>query len=266
MADDLTMDVLHVQQASMQFSDTPSQVERDLNKIYGRNAHVIGFTEASDFHPVLSDLAKDHHYRLIQPRRGRGGFISTPIAVRRDLVTKAYGWHFTTPGKPGKPSEGGHGPRGTTWVTLDFYGSKVTVHEAHLLTGWYKGGQLNDRGRAILRQWRATLNEARRDSQGYDIAVVMGDVNYDPDDPTPDTPSHLLKKYGFTSVFEEIGRPDWPTHGHRTIDQIYIADRDRRVGVKEVKVWSDSVQHTFTDHSQVSAWLEITRRRDRRAK
>jgi endonuclease/exonuclease/phosphatase family metal-dependent hydrolase len=251
---------LHVMQASLQFSDPRAAVVRDLDTIYSRGADVIGHTEAGHFHELLKAACKRHGYRLVQPKYRRQ-YIGTCFAVRDEhiLLDSSYLHIIDAVRRPARL--GGHGPHGITTVELDVAGERVHLSECHVLTGWGQSGRAPEREGQILKQWRVTTATAAQLGKGFDLSVLLGDVNYDPDDQSPNTPSRILRKQGWTSVFDEAGTPDLPTHeGGRTIDQIYTLDRDPRVSVHRVKVWRD---RTAIDHQQVSAWLHINpRKRD----
>jgi len=254
----MATDVLHVQHASMQFSDPMPGPKRDFGVIFARDADVVGFTECSQFHDLLVDHCERNGYTLVQPRRPDGDYVSTAVAVKAEQRVYDSGWVFVVPGLSRKPSEGGHNERGVTWVDFGFHRTRITVAEVHMLTGW--SGRDNARNDQILDQWRVSTRLAARAARGARVGILMGDVNYDPDGPTPDTPSAILKEAGLVSVFDLAGT-DQGTLGRRQIDQVYLARKDRRVKVDKVKVWTDKVEFTHTDHAQVSAWLSIRRRR-----
>lgn len=253
MADPLR---LHIMQASLKFDLRPAILRAALDEVYDRGADVIGHTELTD-HRLVEDTATRHGYRLVHPWRGSGSRSTTGIAVRRRRGHKitATAYVNTTPAQPGLPRHGGHQPRGLAIVELETAGSTISVAEMHTITGYGKGNPTRDA--EVLTQWRQSTRVAARLGRGTDLAVLMGDVNYDPDDPTPNTPSRILKAAGWTSALDEAGKPDLPTHGRRTIDQLYTLDADRRVDVERVRRWTAG----RLDHAQVSAWLTIQPKR-----
>jgi len=252
------MTVVHLMQASLKFDLDRDQQERTLEDVYDRGADVIGHSEAVD-HKLLADLAGDYGYRLVHPWRGHGRRASTALAIRRDegrIRLIGSGYVNTTEGQTGPARLGGHGPRGLTMAELEVEGNVLHVSELHVVTGWGQPGRAPGRSEKVLDQWQDSTRLAARLGRGSDLSVLMGDVNYDPDDRSPNTPSEVLKAAGWTSALEEAGRPDLPTHHRRTIDQLYTLDRDKRVSVAKVKAWPPSAY----DHRQVSVWLDLAPR------
>lgn len=251
----MTTDQLHVMQASLAFNATRVQLHVALGELLHREPHVIGFTEASGFRDQLRERLTPAGYRVVQPLNpATGKAVTTALAVHRSIPVVESAWHLVVPGLSELPRDGGHEARGLTWALVDFHGSMLSVTETHMLTGW---GTTPDRNRQVLRQWEAALQHAARMGKGAALSVLLGDVNYDVDDASPNTPSMLLRRYGFTSCLSLVGKPDAPTHGERTIDQVYVHDRDARVDVARAKVWQTRLKGI--DHHQVSAWLNVKR-------
>ena len=252
-------ELLHVMQASLAFTARRVQLRQAVKALLDRDAAVIGFTEASAFRDELRELLAPAGYRLVQPNNpATGRAVTTALAVRRqDAPVAESGWQLVVPGRSELPRDGGHEARGMTWAELDWHGELVSVTEVHMLTGW--GGADLQRQRDILEQWRAALSHARRMARGARLSLLMGDVNYDVDDASPNTPTQLLRSYGFTSALALAGKPDAPTHGRRTIDQVYVYNGDVRVTVQRAKVWHEPLPGI--DHAQVSAWLDVRPRR-----
>lgn len=252
-------ELLHVMQASLAFTLSRTQLRNALHSILERDPHVIGFTEASAFRDELQTILGPAGYRIVQPNNpATGRPVSTALAVLRSVApVMDSGWTLVVPGRAELPRDGGHEARGLTWAELDWGGELVTATEMHMLTGW--GNADLERQRQILDQWRASLAHASRCARGFRLSVLMGDVNWDVHDQSPNTPRALLASYGFTSALEQVGKGDAPTHGHRTIDQVYTYNGDVRVSVARAKVWPMLLPGF--DHRQVSAWLDVQPRK-----
>lgn len=255
------MPTVHVMQASLKFNADARAKRRALGQVYSRDADVIGHTEAAGDHRLLKAVADDNGYTLVHPWRDEGHRASTCLAVREGGAIRLVDGYYvgTTPGQPGLARLGGHEPRGLAIAELEVAGSTLFVAEFHAVTGWGQPGRAPGRSAKVLAQWETSTKIAARLGRGADLSVLIGDVNYDPDDRSPNTPSEVLERHGWTSALEEVGKPDLPTHGSRTIDQLYTLDKDRRVVVKRVRRWTAPP----FDHAQVSVWLEVTPRRAR---
>lgn len=244
------MSTLHLQHASLRFNVERRDLRPALKEIFNRRAHVVTFTEASEFHRHLERIGYEAGYELFQPFSPiTGRMISTPVAFRIELLNADY--IPLVPPLALPASAGGHGDRGLTSAQFEFEGDIFNVNLMHVLTGW--GGADAKRKKQILHMWETSLKVAKGLAWGLPVSTLVGDVNYDPDDPSANTPSELLQQYGFTSVFDEA-KNTRGTHGGRQIDQIYTFNRDRRVSVNRVVVhkWLEGL-----DHKQVSAFLEI---------
>lgn len=251
-------ELLHVMQASLAFTAKRTQLRQAVKAMVERDPTVLGFTEASAFRDELRELLAPAGYRLVQPNNPASGrAVTTALAVRRDAPVVESGWQLVVPGLSELPRDGGHEARGMTWAELDWHGELVSATEVHMLTGW--GSASLDRQRQILDQWRAALSHARRLARGARLSVLLGDTNYDVHDASPNTPTQLLRSYGFTSALALAGKANVPTHGNRTIDQVYVYNGDVRVTVERAKVWSEPLPGM--DHAQVSAWLDVRPRR-----
>lgn len=256
----MTATRLHVMHASLKFNLERHQKRRALETIYDRGADVIGHTEAAGDGRLIRAVAEAYGYDVVQPWRDKGRRSSTAVLVRNDRpdLELVDGYYVaTTPGQPGLARLGGHEPRGLAIAELAVAGSTMFVAEFHTVTGWGQPGRAPGRDETILEQWETSTKVAARLGRGSDLSLLMGDVNYDPDDRSPEDPSRILARHGWTSALEEAGKPDLPTHGRRTIDQLYTLDSDRRVSVAKVRRWTAPP----LDHAQVSVWLDVTARR-----
>lgn len=252
---------VHLQQASLRFDVRPRALAPAVSEILGRGAAIVHFTEAGGHADVLARTCKERGYQIAQPTHpdDPGRFVASALAVRNGVKLVDVTFTPVVPAQPGRARDGGHDVRGVLTVNVVVDGVELHVSGVHIITGWAREDDenLTPRGQQILEQWETTTALAAELGAGRDLSILMGDVNYDPDDASPDLPSDLLAEHGWTSVLDEVGRPDHPTHGRRTIDQIYTLDADRRVSVARVKVWPPEGPTEVLDHRQVSAVVEI---------
>lgn len=238
------MTTLHLQQASLQFSDTKQQRRVAVKAALARNAHVVGFTEAAE--KSTRDIIREECVRagyIWVPGAGDGGF-----AVRKDVKRLNVGAVMVNPKDPRPPSKGGHAARFVNWVKCMFEGEVFVVHEGHWLTGLHKGGKRLIGHQAMTRAMGHIVSEH---GEGLRLSFWMGDTNVDDADNTPGY-DNILKEHGLTSIWDELDV--YPsTHRDNTIDVIGTFDADKRVTLDRYKVWPPGPG----DHRHVSAWFDI---------
>lgn len=247
--------LLHIQSASQQFSDTEKQQAHDLEIILQRQAHFVGTSEVGtpEFRQLIREYAQRYGYTVMFPECVNGHKTNSPILVRNDLHIVQKYYIEVIPPYRAPAAKGGHSCRGINVVQTEWRNIHVSLVWAH----WLSKQDVPERAHQNMKLTRAVCAEVKHLGQGTNIVFWGGDINWDEDDPTPDTPGAVLKQSGLISIFEELNKPDLPTHGTRTIDLIGSYAPDNRVSAHKVKVWNDREEFTNIDHNQVSGWYAI---------
>lgn len=246
---------LHVQQLSLQFTDTQHQFVEDVMAALRRGADLIGVTETSSpvRKRVLRKMALDAGYRPHVPMTG-----STAVLVGPSLRVVSQHQHFVNPAVNKPPREGGHAARYITAVQVEWENEQVWFGEAHWVTGF--GGHPR-RTREHELMTRRMVDEVRRHGAGTKLAFFAGDTNFDDgaERRIAGCPPLLFDQAGVSTIWEELDRfPD--THGRKTLDVIGSYDRDRRVSAVDVRMWPRG----HSDHRAVSAFYEVKPRKTRK--
>lgn len=253
-------DLLHVQQASLEFNDSDAMFRADLKTILERGAHAVGVTEVANrnrFEP-LREIAKQHGYRLVHPflPNGKRAGEALLLNVEKGVQLVASGSIFVHSGTPGRD---GHPPRSIVWAACDWRGNRVTFNEAHWVTG-YKD-ETRDPQRTVdhVKMTRAMIEQVKRTAQGRELSFFLGDINEDDNaGKTNDrtSPDWLFTEAGLQTIWDELGEyPGTMRRDGRTIDIIGSYVRDGRVTAHDVKRWPK----LNSDHFQVSAWYDVER-------
>jgi hypothetical protein len=238
-------ELLRVMHASMQFSDTVAQHQRDADRVFRyAKANGIVFLTGTEgggtsLSKALAASAKLNGFRLNLHRSGEW------VAVNGELATVIEQGHEGPfiPGTKGlKASQGGHAPRGITWTTAQVPKiGKVTTGSVHYLTrrSMDAGDKTNDPLARGIASW------GRDKGKGRALVLVNGDMNMD------DARTDTFLGGPFTSVWDELKK--WPgTLGTkargRTIDVSASYDHDRRVSARSAKVLDDRELQLGTDH------------------
>jgi hypothetical protein len=244
---------MEVQSAAMQFSDDRDMHRHDLRIILGRKSQMVGTSEIDtpEFREDCRLVAKEKGYRFCCPKDPiTGKHTHEPIFIRNDLEFKSMVFEQIIP--PGSIG-GRHGPRGLTTVRAKWLNNHVSLTWAHWLTDWDN----EYRQKQNMKLLRAMSTRVQLEGLGNRLAWWGGDINWDIDDPTFNTPGQMLRERGLVTVFNELHKPDLPTHGSRQIDLIGSYRNDRRVQAVGVEVFKDTKQFSFTDHAQVVATYKV---------
>lgn len=253
-------DLLHVQQASLEFNDSDAMFRADLKTILERGAHAVGVTEVGNKNRVtpLRDLAKQHGYRVVHPfmPSGRRSGEALLLNVEKGVQLVASGAVFVHSATGGRD---GHPERGIVWASCDWRGNRVTFSEAHWVTG-YKD-ETRDPQRTVdhVKMTRAMIEQVKRTAGGRELSIFLGDINEDDsatatNDKT--SPDYLFKQAGLETIWDELDLyPGTMRRGGRTIDIIGSYVRDGRVSARRAKRWPK----LNSDHFQVSAWYDVER-------
>lgn len=237
-------DRVRVAHVSMQFSDTPTQMRQDVEKIFkravDRNYKWITGTEAGAGNPlgdILREVGEEKGYRLHI-------FRDVWIAVSQDFATGGWGQG----GKVAVESyegAGKHTDKGVGWVSFETKRlGRVSVAASHYLT---KG-----RPDAKDPDYRVNLDENIKIAamlgrwfddygKGADLAFYGGDQNIV--DQTNDT---FLGKVKATTSWDEL--KIYPGTGHGNIDVLASYDKDGRVRAVAADALDDKEFFLHTDH------------------
>lgn len=233
--------------ASMQFSDTPDQVQADAEKLFDRflekDVEIVTGTEANDakvWRPLKAEADKAG-YRFFKQR-------DCWIAVQRDLIKGGWKSGYV-PVIESYEGVGKHTDKGIVWVSFntEAYG-RITVGAAHYLT---KGSpvakdperrqnlELNARFGPALTKW------AKEHGKGTGLVFYGGDQNI------VDRDGDTFFGAPLTSAWDELKK--WQNTGRGNIDVIASYDRDKRVKAKWINAKNDRKFHLHTDHFLVEA-------------
>ena len=244
----------------MQFSDTAANHEHDAKAVfaYAKSKQLVFLTgtEAGqsranhELQDYLKRYAKLNGYRINAHKYGDWVAVNTALAA---VDGEGYAGPFV-PGTTGKNArQGGHSPRGITWVTATVPEiGTVTVGSAHFMTqNSIQHGGTGGNGPLLdgIAKW------GRDKGAGRDLVIFNADVN------SNDQRNDVFQGKPFTTVWDELGK--WPgTHGHHsgTIDVSASYDRDARVSVKSAVVLDDSDLPLFTDHFMILATYRVKAR------
>jgi hypothetical protein len=249
----MATNTLRIGHASLQYDDPDTQVRADVDHFLTEIRPVVGgLTEVgSDEAPIVRAACDAAGYLLIRPHDRTGRRTREPIVLRKDAVQLVdYGHVWVIPESPGRLSEGGHEARGITWAEFLWEGNRITHNVFHVLRGY--DGELH-RDPEILEQIRAIGRQVRRTAEGRSLGFASGDLNHDPDDKSDNLPTRILRDAGLVSAWEDIGRPDTPTHGRRTIDHVFRYRGDTRVD----EASAARAFRRYSDHRQIVAAYPI---------
>ena len=237
--------------ASMQFSDSPDQVQHDAEKLFDRfiekDVEIITGTEANDAKVWrrLKAEANKAGYRFFKQR-------DCWIAVQRDLIKGGWKSGYV-PVIESHEGVGRHTDKGIVWVSFNTekYG-RITVGAAHYLTKgrpnakspeYRQNLEFNARFGPALTKW------AKEHGKGNALVFYGGDQNIV--DRTADT----FFGAPLTSAWDELKH--YENTGHGNIDVIASYDRDGRVKAKRIHARNDKRFHLHTDHFLVEAVYEV---------
>lgn len=244
---DPKFEIVTFQHTSMQFSDTDSQMARDVERIFGRGRQVLTGTEAGGekakpLPDLLREAAEDIGYHYHQAK-GEWIAVSRELTKKRSRVTRGY-----VPVLESHEGLGKHTDRGIAWMSFNTDNlGKITIGAGHYLTHGRKPGDpnwtLNQRYADAIGEW------ARDKGRGQDLVFYGGDQNI------PDRTEDTFFGSPLTSAWDEIGR--YENTGHGNIDLVASYDRDGRVEAKGIRALDDRELHLFTDHFLVEAEYKI---------
>jgi hypothetical protein len=245
--------IVHTMHASLEFSDTESQHQHDVSKIFKRAATrgvawVTG-TEASVDSGLLSymlrEIGGDFGYYMWVPTEKY--HTACWIAVKRGFAEHGSlrrGWIPVIPG--GSANGASWGPRGL--VTADFRHralGEFNVAVSHYLVQRAERPDLNRKISEAASIW------ARGEGRGSALCFYSGDQNINDkyEDTFFDAP--------FTSLWDELGKHE--DTGHGTYDVIASYDRDRRVKGEYIRALDDKEFFLYGDHFLVEGGFEVGR-------
>lgn len=234
-ADTRPSSVLTYQHTSMQYSDSPEQIEADVERIFKRGKQFLSGTESADapLPDLLLHAASRHDYFLHQVN-------SVWVAVKKNLVDNPGKMRTGyVPAIQSFEGAGKHGDRGIVWLSFphDDLG-RITHGCSHYLTRGRRPGDpnynLNKRLANAIGDW------AREKGDGDAIVTYAGDQNI------PDRTEDTFFGSPLTSFWDELGR--YENTGHGSIDVIASYDRDGRVEAKDIRALDDTEYPLNIDH------------------
>lgn len=241
-----------VQHSSMQFSDHAGQMAHDARALFvhAREAGNVLLTgteaaTATALHELLPTIGDAHGFYVFAHKWGEW------VAVDRDWGKPMdHGYRYVLDALHVPASEGGHNPRGITWLEAKPHdpdvAPRVTLAAFHLLTaGSIAAGTQTNR---LLQT--AAGDVARERAGGRRIAFVNGDVNLHDDQ------VDVFRGAPLTTCWDELG--EYPhTHGTQragsTIDVIASYDGDGRVHCAKAHAYTDAELPLYTDHNLIDA-------------
>lgn len=237
--------VLHVMQASMQFSDSFEQFDEDMAYIIKQQPDIVGFSEVTasdDLTPRMARIARDNDYVPVIFPKGGCQFMIKPGDNLR-LKSRSY----TKVHDGDTDSEGRYGPRAVTAIRVKFHDIGVWVHEAH----WVARSLNTQKRLARFNLMTKTMGtQVRLHGKGENVSLWMGDLNSDPD--RSNYPREQFRQQGLVTVFDDF-KVEPNTHDASTLDYIGRFAPDKNLTFTRYKVHPKQ----NTDHRMVSAWAEI---------
>lgn len=237
--------------ASMQFSDSPAQVQSDAERLFDRflekDVEIITGTEANDAKVWrrLKAEAEKAGYRFFKQR-------DCWVAVQKDLIKGGWKSGYV-PVIESFEGIGKHTDKGIVWVSFEteHYG-RITVGAAHYLTKGrpdakdplYKSNlEFNARFGPALEKW------AREHGEGTNLVFYGGDQNI------VDRDGDTFFGAPLTSAWDELKK--YENTGHGNIDVIASYNPDARVKAVWINAKDDREFKLFTDHFLVEAAYEV---------
>lgn len=234
----------------MRFTDTRSQMADDVVEIFHHAARagnvILTGTEAT---AVTAELI-----RSIGQASGFYTFVQEHgewVAIDRTWADPiGHGYVHVLDGLPGRRGQGGHAPRGITYVQAvpkdKTIGPLVTAAAFHLMTHL---SEVHDPQTNVTLQ-RALGKFARHYGRGRRLVFVNGDANLH------DDRVDVYAGSPITTCWDELG--EYPvTHGHGTIDVIGSYDGDGRVRCLGARAFTDAQLPLHTDHNLIQATYQV---------
>lgn len=243
---------------SLQFSDTGSQKESDVKKIFAQNADIFTGTEAG--------LGRSENTRrFLKAECKRRGYVfhvkgDTWVAVKKDIIQKkkiGKGKDFSKgsvgPVIASAQGTGRHTNKYITYITFEGVDGlgKISVGVGHYLT---KGRPNARPGCGINIKWnklyaKAIGKWARAKGKGTALAFYAGDQNI------VDKFADTFFGEPLTTSWDELKK--WPNTGHGNIDVIASYDKDGRTEWVKADAYNDKRFPLNTDHFMVKSVAKI---------
>lgn len=237
------MTKIRMAEISLQFSDSPQQIEHDVQIIFCRDYQFIFGTEAGPFgkiRDIVKKWADKTGYRV------QFGRADSWVAVQKTFIKGKWEAGYT---KVIDRDEGvgAHGNKGIVWVKFKSeLGRTFLLGAGHYLTKGRRAGEpnfaLNKRFGTELRTW------ASQHGQGC-VVIYGGDQNI--------VDEHNDTFFGapFTSAWDELKK--WEGTGHGNIDVIASWDRSRGIEWVHINAIRDRRLRLHTDHFLVEAVANV---------
>lgn len=237
------VDTMH---CSMQYSDTPDQMNADANAIFARAAkRDVGWvtgTEAGQpaLRAALKSACEKYGFRFYV-------HADSWVAVSRERIDGNFETGFE-PVLQSTEGAGRHTDRDLVWASWDDkYIGHVTVGTIHYLTHGRKKGDPNYE--LNLRICRAIADWGRVAGAGKSLVFYGGDQNI------VDRDNDTFAGAPFTSAWDELGH--WESTGHGNIDVIASYDEDVRVEAAYCRALDDAEFKLNADHYPVEAGFHV---------
>lgn len=245
---------LHLTHASLDTFDTDAHNRDDVeglvdNLVHGERRDLVTLTETGEADTVaMIRRVAGKLYGVVNPDRGDVTFL-----VHRDHDVLASGGRLVIPTVHKPPSEGGHGPRFVSHVTIDLDGEELTHNGVHFVTRYADHeNRKGDRHADQLRQARVVGVCMSQQGRGRRLSTGSGDLNAVL--PADRHMQRIFTEAGLTTAAHETGVTT-PTHGDRRIDYVWTRDADHRLIVKGMQVRRGAAWHS--DHDPVDVWAVI---------
>lgn len=237
------LDVMH---CSMQFSDSLWQKKQDAQRIFGRARRTkrdwVTGTEAGqrDLRKALGQACEEHGYRLHVAQ-------DVWVAVSKNRIEGGWREGFTKVVDSSR-GRGQHGDRGIGWVSFEHTRvGTVSIGVCHYLT---QGRKVKDPNYHLNTQLARAVGEwGRERGQGSALAFYAGDQNI------PDLVYDTFRGAPFTSLADELGKPQ--NTGHGSIDVIASYDHDKRVKGRYWRVLDDKEFWLHSDHFACEGGFDV---------
>lgn len=225
--------------------------EEDVDRLTrNETRHWITLTETADpkIQALIVKVVGDR-YQVVNPDDGDVTFL-----VQRDIEVRDSGGDLIVPALHKPASQGGHGPRHNSWVTMRYDGETITHTGIHMVTARLSAGAKPDSGRKRqqVRQANAMADQMVAKGKGHRIATGSGDLNGalpDRDDLQAVFDAHdLLTTSAITGDLT-------PTHGTARIDYTWVYAKDRRLSVRDMRVRTGPQWNS--DHDPIDTWVEV---------
>lgn len=218
----------------------------DIQELLARRPDILVVTEVGEeatFEAIKNAAGAGYH--AINPDSGDIAFL-----VTKEARILGSGGPLAVKAQRGPASEGGHGERRNSFVTIRLRGEVITHTGVHFVTA-HPGHGVDRRDEQVSQAHSMALQVTAK-GHGRNLSTGSGDLNADLE--RVKEVAAVFDRFHLTTTAEETGDLD-PTHGHSHLDYVWSYDKDHRVSVRRMRV----LHGVNSDHNPVEVFFDIVR-------